>query len=65
MLILTRKIGQQVLINNGTIQVKVLGVEGNTISMGFSAPSHIDIDREEIYARKHVVSDKLNRGDVL
>lgn len=52
MLVLTRKIGQQIQIGNGLIQIKVLKVEGSSISIGFNAPSHIDIDREEVYLRK-------------
>ena len=52
MLILTRKIGQQVLIDNGAIQIKVLKIEGGKISIGFSAPENIDICREEVYLRK-------------
>lgn len=52
MLILTRKPGQKVLINNGSIQVKVLGVDDNVITIGFLAPNNVDIDREEVYWQK-------------
>ena len=52
MLVLTRKIGQQVLIGNGIIQMKVLKIDGGNISLGFNAPEDIDIDREEVYLRK-------------
>ncbi|HDV5710267.1 TPA: carbon storage regulator [Legionella pneumophila] len=52
MLVLTRKAGQQILIGKGLIQMKVLKIENDIISIGIQAPSHIDIDREEIYFRK-------------
>lgn len=52
MLVLTRKIGQQILIGKGVIQMKVLKVENDIISIGINAPLHIDIDREEIYLKK-------------
>lgn len=52
MLVLTRKIGQQVQIGNGLIQIKVLKVDDGIISIGFNAPSNIDIDREEVYLKK-------------
>jgi len=52
MLVLTRKVGQQVLLSNGSIQMKVLNVVDGIISIGFNAPSHIDIDREEVFFRK-------------
>ncbi len=53
MLVLTRKIGQQVLIAQGAIQVKVLNVDNDKISLGFYAPDHIDIDREEVFFKKN------------
>lgn len=52
MLVLTRRIGEQVLINQGSIQVKVLKVDNGVITIGFNAPADVDIDREEIFIRK-------------
>ncbi|HAT1993791.1 carbon storage regulator [Fluoribacter dumoffii] len=52
MLVLTRKAGQQILIGKGLIQMKVLKVDDDIISIGIKAPLHIDIDREEIYLKK-------------
>ena len=52
MLILTRKPGQKVLINKGSIQVKVIGIEDDIITIGFLAPDNVDIDREEIFWQK-------------
>ena len=52
MLVLTRRIGQQILIGKGVIQMKVLKVEDGVISIGFNGPQHIDIDREEVYFKK-------------
>ncbi|HCD9500596.1 TPA: carbon storage regulator [Legionella pneumophila] len=52
MLVLTRKAGQQILIGKGLIQMKVLKVDDDVISIGIKAPQHIDIDREEIYLKK-------------
>ncbi len=52
MLVLTRKIDQKILINKGTIQIKVLKIDDDIISIGINAPQHIDIDREEIFIKK-------------
>ncbi len=52
MLLLTRKIGQKVLIDNGAIEVTVIQTQGNSIRLGFKAPAHIDIHREEVYLRQ-------------
>ncbi len=60
MLVLTRKIGQQILIDKGAIQMKVLKVSNNgIISIGINAPPHIDIDREEIYVKKMMQHNDL------
>lgn len=57
MLILSRKIGERVLIDDAAIQVKILDVKGNNVRIGFEAPKGMDIDREEIYAKK--LAEKL------
>lgn len=52
MLVLTRKIGQQIFVNNGSIKFKVLGVKNDNVCLGVLAPDDVDIDREEIYLQK-------------
>ncbi len=48
MLVLTRKSEQSVIIGNN-IQVKVLAVRGDQVSLGFSAPPNVSIYRQEVY----------------
>ena len=48
MLVLSRKKGESIVINDH-IEVTVLGVEGDTVRLGVSAPKHIDIFRKEVY----------------
>ncbi len=50
MLILTRRIGESVKINED-ITVTVLGIKGNQIRIGVDAPRHVSVHREEIYQR--------------
>lgn len=51
MLVLTRTIGQRLVIRNGEITLTVLGVRGNQVRLGIEAPKHIPIHREEIFRR--------------
>ena len=50
MLVLTRKLGETVLINEN-ISVTVLGIQGGQIKLGFTAPKDVTIHREEIAER--------------
>ncbi|MEI2283222.1 carbon storage regulator CsrA [Paenibacillus polysaccharolyticus] len=49
MLVLSRKKGESIIIQD-QIEVTVLAVEGDTVRIGITAPKHIDIFRQEIYA---------------
>lgn len=48
MLVLTRKINEALLIEEGTIRVVVLSVQGDQVKIGIDAPKDITIMREEI-----------------
>ncbi len=54
MLILTRRVGETVMIGNDvtvTVLVTVLGVKGNQVRIGVNAPRDVAVHREEIYER--------------
>lgn len=48
MLILTRRIGENLIIGDN-IKVAVLGVKGNQIRLGVEAPKDVSVHRQEIY----------------
>jgi len=50
MLVLTRKLGESIRINDDII-VKVVDLDGRHVKLGIEAPRHISVNREEIYER--------------
>jgi len=48
MLILTRRIGERLMLGDDVI---VIGVRGNQVKIGINAPKELAVHREEIYAR--------------
>ena len=50
MLILTRRVGETVVIGND-VTVTVLGVKGNQVRLGVNAPREVAVYREELYER--------------
>lgn len=50
MLILTRRIGEKLIIGEN-VTVTVLGVKGRQIRIGIDAPRDVTVNREEIFQR--------------
>lgn len=66
MLVLSRKVGESVIIRND-IKVTVLEISGNQIKLGFEAPNDISIYREEVYERvvkENKLASKIRRDSL-
>jgi carbon storage regulator len=48
MLVLTRKKGQSIVVNDN-IEITVLDVQGDQIRIGIEAPKEISVHRKEVY----------------
>ena len=52
MLVLTRKVGQSIVIGD-EIEVVVLEVRGEQVRVGIRAPKNVTVHRKEIYEQIH------------
>lgn len=63
MLVLTRKLNEQILIGQKGITIKVIDVQGGRVRLGISAPSDVRIEREELHhAPREVVVELESTG---
>lgn len=48
MLVLSRKVGEQIVLGEN-IRVTVVGVRGGKVRLGITAPGEVPVHREEVY----------------
>lgn len=58
MLVLSRKVGEQIVID-GCITVTVVAIDGNKIRLGVSAPPEVRIDRAEVHQRRQEFAEEV------
>jgi carbon storage regulator len=59
MLILTRRVGEALMVGDDT-KIVVLGVKGSQIRLGINAPKDIVVHREEIYDKIQSEDSSVN-----
>jgi carbon storage regulator len=57
MLVLSRKLGERVLVPDCDMAITVVAIEGNTVKLGITAPSEVGVYREELWRK--VCQDRI------
>ena len=61
MLVLTRKLGEEIVID-GDIIVTVVAVQGGKVRLGIKAPSYVQVDRQEVHERRAAFAPTESAG---
>jgi carbon storage regulator len=61
MLVLSRKLGERVLVPQCGLSVTVVAIEGNVVRLGFTAPAELGVYREEVWQRIRAESEPQAR----
>jgi carbon storage regulator len=51
MLVLTRRVGESIVIDDHIV-VHVVGIKGDKVRIGVTAPPDVTVDREEVHMRR-------------
>jgi carbon storage regulator len=51
MLVLSRKVGERVLVPHCDLAVTIVSIEGNTVRLGITAPADVGVYREELWRK--------------
>jgi len=51
MLVLTRRVGEVIVIDHD-IRITIASVRGERVRLGITAPKFVQVDREEVYAKR-------------
>ena len=49
MLVLSRKVGERILVAHFELTVTVVAIDGNTVKLGITAPTNVGVYREELW----------------
>ena len=61
MLVLSRKLGEAIVIGNG-ITVTIVEVQGARVRLGISAPADVPVHREELQRKMEAGLSQMARG---
>lgn len=62
MLVLSRKVGERIVLPDSGVVLTVLGIRGGQIRLGISAPPEVAVYREELWLSKAAMQGARRRA---
>ena len=62
MLVLSRKVGEEIVIG-GNIRIKVVEIRGGKVRLGIVAPRDVPVDRQEIHEKRATFANEWSEPD--
>ena len=62
MLVLSRKLGERILVPHCDLTVTVVAIDGNTVKLGITAPTEVGVYREELWRKVCAEKVASSRG---
>jgi carbon storage regulator CsrA len=63
MLVLSRKLGERIVIPDCDLEVTVVGIVGKRVRLAVSAPAAVGVYREEVWLRRGRQTDNASVAD--
>lgn len=57
MLVLTRRVGEHIVLPSTHMTISVLGISNNRVRLGFSGPPNVSVQRKEVFMREAAIRD--------
>jgi carbon storage regulator len=64
MLVLSRKIGEKIVVPACGLTITVVSLKGNRVRLGIAAPENVRVDREEVWKRLMEEEEELEAATV-
>lgn len=63
MLVLTRQVGQRIIVSESELTITVLAIRGNQVRLGITAPANVAVHRAEVAGRIAAFHDAAPRAE--
>jgi carbon storage regulator len=64
MLVLSRKLCEKIVVPQCQLSVTIIGIQGNSVRLGISAPPEVAVHREELWREIHAEGSDIAEAEI-